>query len=142
VRILKCVNERKKIFELLNSDKTIGFINKYSISSLLVFGSLNGDTFNEESDVDIAIIGNNKIDLDEILELELFLENLLNREIDVIDLKSENLDLFVKINILNEGEVIYSSDNNMNLNKFKEKTDLLYKENENFIYFRKRDVLS
>ena len=74
--------------------------------------------------------------------MELYFEKLLKREIDLIDLKNDNLDLFVKINILNTGSVIYSTDNNLELEILKNKVDKLYKENENFIYFRKRDLLS
>lgn len=73
--------------------------------------------------------------------MELYFEKLLKREIDLIDLKSDNLDLFVKINILNTGSVIYSTDNNLELEILKNKVDKLYKENENFMYFRKRDLL-
>ena len=72
----------------------------------------------------------------------MYFEKLLKREIDLIDLKNDNLDLFVKINILNTGSVIYSTDNNLELEILKNKVDKLYKENENFIYFRKRDLLS
>ncbi|WP_253198003.1 hypothetical protein [Clostridium gasigenes] len=62
--------------------------------------------------------------------------------IDILDLRSTNLDLFVKINVLNNGKVIYSTDNNKNFNIFYDETDRIYKENENFMYFRKVDVLS
>lgn len=119
----------------------INFMNKYNVNSVLIFGSLNRGEFSEDSDVDIAIIGENKIELDNILEMELYFEKLLKREIDVIDLQSDTLDLFVKINILNEGCVVYSIDDNKKLQSFKEEVDWIYKENENFIFFRKRDVL-
>ena len=65
--------------------------------------------------------------------MELYFEKLLKRAIDLIDLKSDNLDLFVKINILNTGSVIYSTDNNLELEILKNKVDKLYKENENFM---------
>lgn len=87
------------------------------------------------------MISHEKIDFDIILDMELYFEKLLKREIDLIDLKSDNLDLFVKINILNTGSVIYSTDNNLELEILKNKVDKLYKENENFMYFRKRDLL-
>ena len=122
--------------------KLLNFLNKYNISSMLTFGSFNNENFSEESDIDIAIIGKHKIELDEILEIELFLERLLKREIDVIDLRSRNLNIFLKINVLNEGLIIYSSDDNYNLERFKEETDRVYKENENFFWFRRKDVLS
>jgi predicted nucleotidyltransferase len=139
---MKSIYLKERINSILESKEVEDVFNKYNISSVITFGSINTDDFNEESDVDIAIIGENKIKLGSILELEMYLESLLNREIDVIDLKSENLDLFLKIGILNEGRIIYSNDNSRCLQKFKEKLDRIYRENENFIYFRKKDVLS
>ena len=126
----------------LKSEEVMNFLNKDNISTVLTFGSFNNDNFSEESDIDIAIIGKHKIDLEEILDIELFLGRLLKREIDVIDLKSGGLNLFLKINVLNDGIVIYSNDDNYNLEKLKDETDRIYKENENFFWFRRKDVLS
>ena len=126
----------------LKSEEVMNFLNKDNISTMLTFGSFNNDNFSEESDIDIAIIGKHKIDLEEILEIELFLGRLLKREIDVIDLKSRSLNLFLKINVLNDGIVIYSNDDNYNLEKLKDEPDRIYKENENFFWFRRKDVLS
>ena len=135
-------DEKTLIISKLKSEEVVNFLNNYDISSMLTFGSLNNEKFSQESDIDIAIIGKHKIDLEEILEIELFLAKLLNKEIDVIDLKSESLYIFLKINVLNEGTVIYSNDDNYNLEKFKDETDKIYKENENFFWFRRKDVLS
>ena len=135
-------DEKKLIMDKLKSEEVANFLNKYDISSMLTFGSVNNDDFTQNSDIDIAIIGKHKIDLEEILEIELFLAKLLNKDIDVIDLKSESLYIFLKINVLNEGEIIYSNDNNYNLEMFKDETDKIYKENENFFWFRRKDVLS
>lgn len=139
---LKLKEEKNSIMNKLKSEEVAVFISKYGISSMLTFGSFNSDNFTQESDIDIAIIGKDKINLDWVLEIELFLEKLLNREIDIIDLRSKNLNIFVKINILNEGKIIYYNDGNYNLEKFKDATDRIYKENENFFWFRRRDVLS
>lgn len=139
---MKLEDEKKLIMDKLKSEEVVNFLNKYDISSMLTFGSLNNEDFTQDSDIDIAIIGKHKIDLEEILEIELFLAKLLNKEIDVIDLKSESLYIFLKINVLNEGEVIYSNDDNYNLEIFKDETDRIYKENENFFWFRRKDVLS
>jgi hypothetical protein len=87
------------------------------------------------------MIADTEMELDKVLDIELFLQNLLNREIDVLDLRSDELDLFVKINILNNGKVIYSLDNNEALEAIYNETDRIYKENENFMYFRRGDVL-
>jgi len=135
-------DEKKLIMDKLKSEEVVNFLDKYDISSMLTFGSINNEDFSNESDIDIAIIGKHKIDLEEILEIELFLAKLLNKEIDVIDLKCENLYIFLKINVLNEGEIIYSNDDNYNLEEFKDETDKIYKENENFFWFRRKDVLS
>lgn len=135
-------DEKKLIMSKLKSEDVMNFLNKYNISSMLTFGSFNNDNFSEESDIDIAIIGKHKLELDEILETELFLERLLKREIDVIDLRSRNLNIFLKINVLNEGVITYSNDDNYNLEIFKDETDRVYKENENFFWFRRKDVLS
>jgi len=139
---LNLEDEKNLIISKLKSEEVVNFLNNYDISSMLTFGSLNNEKFSQESDIDIAIIGKHKIDLEEILEIELFLAKLLNKEIDVIDLKSESLYIFLKINVLNEGTVIYSNDDNYNLEKFKDETDKIYKENENFFWFRRKDVLS
>lgn len=136
-------NEKKLIMAKLKSEEVMNFLSKYDISSMLTFGSFNNkENFTEESDIDIAIIGKNKIDLEDILEIELYLERELNREIDVIDLRSKDLSLFIKINVLNEGKIIFCKDNNSILDEFKNETDRTYKENENFFWFRRKDVLS
>lgn len=85
------------------------------MSDVLLFGStINGD-FTEESDVDIAVLGTSKLSISEILRFELFLEDLLQRRIDVVDLNSETLDIFIKINILNTGKSIYTIDNKLKI---------------------------
>ena len=139
---LNLEDEKRLIMDKLKSEEVMNFLNKDNISTMLTFGSFNNDNFSEQSDIDIAIIGKHKIDLEEILEIELFLGRLIKREIDVIDLKSRSLNLFLKINVLNDGIVIYSNDDNYNLEKLKDETDKIFKENENFFWFRRKDVLS
>lgn len=135
-------NESLKILDKLKSDELKEYLNKININSALVFGSLINGDFNEESDVDIAVIGTSKLPIKVILKLELFLEDLLGRNIDVIDINSDNLDIFIKINILNTGKSIYSIDNNRFLEEFIDKVDWYYRENEHYFNCRKRDLLS
>lgn len=138
--------DKVEIIEKLRSEEVFNFIKKYNITTMLMFGSIVSDDldneFNEESDVDIALLASKSIELDSILEIELFFQNLLNREIDVLDLRSESLDIFVKISILNTGKIIFTEDNGMSLEILYNETDRIYRENENFMYFRKVDVLS
>ncbi|MCB2290923.1 nucleotidyltransferase domain-containing protein [Clostridium sp. CS001] len=134
--------DKSEIIKILKSKDVIDFLNKYNITTMIMFGSITNNEFNDESDVDLALVADIEIELDKILDIELFLQNLLNREIDILDLRSEVLDLFLKINILNTGKVIYSKDNSQSLNILYDEVDKIYRENENFIYFRKVDVLS
>ncbi|WP_242966430.1 nucleotidyltransferase family protein [Clostridium sp. BSD9I1] len=138
--------DKIEIIEKLKSEEVFNFMKKYNVTTMLIFGSIVSDDldneFNEESDVDIALLASKSIELDSILEIELFFQNLLNREIDVLDLRSESLDIFVKISILNTGKIIFTEDNGMSLEILYNETDRIYRENENFMYFRKVDVLS
>ncbi len=130
------------ILDKLKSKELKNYLSKLDINNALVFGSIITDNFNEESDVDIAILGTSKLTIKEILKLELFLEDLLERNIDVIDLNSDNLDIFIKIDILNDGKSIYTTDNNKFLEKFIEKVDWYYRENEYYFKCRRRELLS
>jgi predicted nucleotidyltransferase len=130
------------ILEKLYSAEFKKYLSSMGLNSVLVFGSLLTNNFNEASDVDIAILSNSKLKLKDILDLELYLENILNRNIDVIDLNSETLDIFIKKDILNTGKVIYSQDSNKTLEKLIDDLDWYFKENETFFYFRRRDLLS
>ena len=135
-------NIQLEILDKLKSKELKNYLSKLDINNALVFGSIITDNFNEESDVDIAILGTSKVTIKEILKLELFLEDLLERNIDVIDLNSDNLDIFIKIDILNDGKSIYTTDNNKFLEKFIEKVDWYYRENEYYFKCRRRELLS
>ena len=135
-------NIQLEILDKLKSKELKNYLSKLDINNALVFGSIITDNFNEESDVDIAILGTSKLTIKEILKLELFLEDLLERNIDVIDLNSDNLDIFIKIDILNDGKSIYTTDNNKFLYFFIEKVDWYYRENEYYFKCRRRELLS
>lgn len=55
----------------------------------------------EGSDIDIAVLGKEKLSLKEVLGLEMFFEDTLERPIDVLDLENEGLDLFVTVEDFN-----------------------------------------
>ena len=133
-------NIQLEILDKLKSKELKNYLSKLDINNALVFGSIITDNFNEESDVDIAILWTSKLTIKEILKLELFLEDLLERNIDVIDLNSDNLDIFIKIDILNDGKSIYTTDNNKFLEKFIEKVDWYYRENEGNCYHESRKI--
>ncbi|MEG0134074.1 MAG: nucleotidyltransferase domain-containing protein [Clostridium sp.] len=132
---------QRRILEKLNSDKLKKYFEEIGLNTSLVFGSILTDEFNETSDVDIAVLGNEKLNISMILDLELYLEGLLERDIDVIDLNSENLDIFIKINILNSSKIVYSRDNGVMLNQLIDNVEWYYRENEHYFECRKRDLL-
>ncbi|GIM28807.1 hypothetical protein CPJCM30710_14730 [Clostridium polyendosporum] len=135
-------NSQLLILGKLKSDEFIKFIEGLKVNTVLIFGSTITDVFNEDSDVDIAVLSSEKLKLNDILNLELFLEEMLNRPIDVVDLNSTNLDLFVKITILNTAKVVYTNDNNKSLEEMIDRVEINYRENENFFYYRRLDLLS
>ena len=67
-------NIQLEILDKLKSKELKNYLSKLDINNALVFGSIITDNFNEESDVDIAILGTSKLTIKEILKLELFLE--------------------------------------------------------------------
>ena len=133
---------KEDILDILNSNEIKKLLSKYNIKSLIRFGSINTDEFYENTDVDLAVISDIKLSFDDLITLEFTLQGLLNREIDIIDLNSSTLDIFIKINILNTGVLIHTFDDNFTLNKFYNSVDRTYIENENYIYFRRLDVLT
>lgn len=115
---------------------------KYKLQSLMLFGSVLTDHFEAYSDVDIALLGESKLAIMDLLNIELYFEKYLDRDIDVIDLRSDSVDLFVKISALNEGRSIYTTDEDGSLNDFMEEIEYYYRNNETFFAIRRRDVLS
>lgn len=123
--------------------KVLGEIcNRLKLKSILLFGSILRPDFNENSDIDIAILGEEEIKLSDILNLELLFEELLGRTIDVVDLRSKTLDIFIKIEILNTAKTLYSEDNDQCLEHLKEATEQYYRINEDYFFFRRRDLLT
>ena len=133
---------QSEILDMLNSEEFENHLKTMKLNNVLVFGSLLRDDFSEQSDVDIAILSENKVKIKSILGLELYLEDILERNIDVVDLNSDNLDIFIKINILNSSRSVYSSDQNLALEELVENLDWYFKENENFFRYRRRDLIS
>jgi hypothetical protein len=64
---------------------------KHSVSELFVFGSILGDSFNSDSDIDF-VVDFSGVSLEEYadnyFDLKSSLEKLLNREIDLLEKKA------------------------------------------------------
>lgn len=134
------IYDKHEIMNILKSDQCIDLFKKEKINSFLVFGSIVTDEFEEYSDVDIAILSNEKITIDCIMDLEDTIGNLINREIDIVYLNDDEMDLRFKVSVYDSGIVIYNDECDL-YSKDYNKTDIIYKNNEEFRFFRERDVI-
>lgn len=131
---------KDEIIKILKSVQCIELFKKQSINSIILFGSIVTDDFHEYSDVDIAILSKEKNTLNDIMDLEEALRNMLNREIDIIHLNNEDLDLRFKVSVYDTGMLIYNDELDLYAKDYN-KTDIIYKNNEEFRFFRERDVI-
>lgn len=99
-------NSKEDILRLVKSNEFNEIFKRNNIENVIIFGSLTKDDFNEESDIDIAIIGENKISDTVDLNLTLELEDFLGRSIDLIDINDEEIENIIKIEALNSDMVI------------------------------------
>ena len=99
-------NSKEDILRLVKSNEFKEIFKRNNIENVIIFGSLTKDDFNEESDIDIAIIGENKISDTVDLNLTLELEDFLGRSIDLIDINDEEIENIIKIEDFNSDMVI------------------------------------
>ena len=99
-------NSKEDILRLVKSNEFKEIFKRNNIENVIIFGSLTKDDFNEESDIDIAIIGENKISDTVDLNLTLELEDFLGRSIDLRDINDEEIENIIKIEALNSDMVI------------------------------------
>jgi len=76
---------------------------------IYIFGSTVKGRGREESDIDIAILRDKKINEYELFILSQKLAGILKREVDLIDLSKAST--VFKIQIMKTGKLIYNSDN-------------------------------
>lgn len=81
------------------------FTERNDISAVYIFGSFNTERFNQNSDLDLAVIYSERLDkfkkFDLKLELMAELEKLIDLKVDIVDF--ENVDLKFKHQILGKG---------------------------------------
>ncbi|MBN1035708.1 nucleotidyltransferase domain-containing protein [Clostridium botulinum] len=111
-------------------------ISNHNVECVGLFGSRARGDYLDSSDYDIFIIGN--ISMEEELEIEAELEQLLDNNIDLINLK-EDMDRILLKNIVNEGIVLY--DKNNAFEKIYNFIEKFFIENNDFLKLRERDLL-
>lgn len=96
----------KNVFER-NKEKLIKYIKeKENIIAIYLFGSFADGSYNEKSDIDLAVLYEKKYDftlhVSDMIDIEKIFENT---KVDYIDL--EEVNLFFRFSILKNGKIIY-----------------------------------
>ena len=82
-------------------------LKKTKCTDIVLFGSFYRGDYNAETDVDLAIRTSEKLSSKEIFEIARLLEDIFNRDVDLIDLDQIENDGF-RYEILINGKTIYS----------------------------------
>jgi uncharacterized protein len=83
-------------------------INNLSPKLIYIFGSITTNRVRKDSDVDIAILTDKKIDEYQLYMISQQLADDLKREVDIVDLKRAST--VFKAEVLRNGKLIYNSD--------------------------------
>jgi predicted nucleotidyltransferase len=76
------MNSKIEIIKKLSELKPV-LSKEYNVKTIGLFGSFSDETFNDESDIDLLVELNEPNGWD-IISLEIFLEDIFNRKIDLI----------------------------------------------------------
>lgn len=128
-------NSKAQIFDKLKSDECIDKFKELELNTVMLFGGIVTENFDDYSNIDIAILSEKDINLNTVLYLEEYFEKFLGRDVDITNLRDKNLDLNMKVRIYDNSTIIYSDDNLRSYNTEYINTELLYKENETLRFF-------
>ena len=87
----------------------IMLVNELSPKLIYIFGSIVANRVRDDSDIDIAILTEKKIDEYQLYMVSQQLADELKREVDIVDLKDAST--IFKAEIIKNGKLIYNSDN-------------------------------
>lgn len=81
-----------------------------SLQAVYLYGSFASELIHDQSDIDLAFLlpPSNRLPFDTILDIQIELEKLLGRSVDLIDMRSATSVL--QFEILNTGQRIFVSD--------------------------------
>lgn len=99
------MQKENQYLEILKANKEV-LQKKFSVSSLVVFGSIARGDFSNESDVDVFVQMPAQMVL--VVGVKQYLESILNRNVDVIR-DHKNLNPFLKQQIEKDGITIFAA---------------------------------
>ena len=135
---IDCSKDKASILNIVNSQNFRDLFINSGITNVIIFGSLANGDFTPESDVDIAIISKTPMSSNDELILAQKLEELLDRNVDLIDINDENINNLIKISALNSKFIVLKD--NL-LDEAMIFYDNLCKDNEEFWRILDKEVL-
>lgn len=81
-----------------------------NIKAIYLYGSIITEYYNDESDIDIAILLDKKINSNETFEINCVLTNELNKEVDLVQLYT--VSTVLQMQIIQTGKRIFCKDEN------------------------------
>jgi predicted nucleotidyltransferase len=98
------------ISKIIPLDQIAAFCQKWQITELAVFGSILGDQFRDESDVDFLVTFSPRanISLFDLAQAQLDLKHMIGREVDLVE-KAALRNPFRKNNIYKNMKVLYAA---------------------------------
>ncbi|MCZ8238285.1 MAG: nucleotidyltransferase domain-containing protein [Leptospiraceae bacterium] len=90
----KMVATKRELIDELSRIKPI-LQKEHGVAEISIFGSFARDTMNPESDVDL-FIDMNRIDYNALAGVKIYLENLLERNVDIVRKRKQINPLFLK----------------------------------------------
>lgn len=132
------IKNKEQILDIISGDEFKDIFFKKDIFNVIIFGSLAKEEFTEESDIDIAVIPQTDLSFMDEINIEAQLEELLGRNIDIININDEGINELIKIEALNSKFIVMY---NEKLQKAQDFYENYCKENEEFWYFLDKAVL-
>ena len=121
------MRDKEGIFEKIR----VCLLKNEGIRACFVFGSFVTNDFNDDSDLDIAVLVNEKIQSLKLLSMRQEVERLTDRDVDLIQIDND-LSLILRNEIATKGELVFSNDTKAS-DRFFEKTLQMYLD---FMRFR------
>lgn len=139
LRIILKIIERIYYLYMMNNNEITKVIHETltrdNIDACYIFGSFLTNRFTEESDIDIAILGN--IELEDRLYIEGILEEKLGRAIDLVNI--EELPKNMQLQIVSRNKKVIFKDNE-NTDRYLYELNKWYKEEYPFWVKMQREI--
>ena len=89
----------------------VDFCQRWKVIEFAVFGSVLGDDFRDDSDIDVLVTlaPNHGLNLFDWIDMQQELESLFNREVDLVD-KRGLKNPYRRSEIMNNRQIIYASE--------------------------------